>query len=122
MIGATLGATVCVTVSLFTVGLWPKTVFVVLFFILYQQVENYLLVPRVLRNTVDMPSVVVLLVALVGGALLGLAGTLMAIPIAATVKVAISSSPETGHRGVRVATARPDTPRRQPAGDRATGG
>jgi predicted PurR-regulated permease PerM len=90
MIGATLGATVCVAVSLFTVGLWPKTVIVVLFFILYQQVENYLLVPRVFRNTVDMPSAAVLLVALIGGTLLGLAGAVMAIPIAATVKVAMS--------------------------------
>jgi predicted PurR-regulated permease PerM len=90
MIGATLGATMCVLVSLFTVGLWPQTVIVLLFFILYQQVENYLLVPRVYRNTVDMPSVVVLLVAMVGGSLLGLVGVIMAIPIAATVKVAMS--------------------------------
>jgi predicted PurR-regulated permease PerM len=90
MIGATLGASVCVVVSLFTVGLWPKTVIVVLFFILYQPVENYLLVPRVFRNTVDMSSSAVLLVALIGGTLLGLAGAVMAIPIAATVKVAMS--------------------------------
>ena len=122
MIGATLGATVCVAVSLFTVGLWPETVVVVLFFILYQQVENYLLVPRVFRNTVNMPSVVVLLVALVGGSLLGLAGALMAIPIAATVKVAMSSPRGTSHGGVGVATVSPDTPRQEPAGDRAMRG
>jgi predicted PurR-regulated permease PerM len=90
MVGATLGATVSILVSLFTVGLWPKTVVVVLFFVLYQQLENYLLAPRVFRNTVDMPSAAVLLVALVGGTLLGLAGAVMAIPIAATVKVALS--------------------------------
>jgi predicted PurR-regulated permease PerM len=90
MIGATLGAVACVTVSLFTVGIWPKTVVVVLFFVLYQQVENYLLVPRVFRNTVEMPSAAVLLVAMVGGALLGLVGAVMAIPIAATVKVVMS--------------------------------
>jgi predicted PurR-regulated permease PerM len=91
LIGATLGATICVLVSVFTVDLWPKTVIVVIFFILYQQAENYLLAPRVFRNTVDMPSVAVLLVALVGGTLLGLVGAIMAIPIAATVKVAMSS-------------------------------
>jgi predicted PurR-regulated permease PerM len=90
MIGATLGATICTLVSLATVGLWPQTVAVVVFFILYQQVENYLLVPRVFRNTVDMSSVAVLLVALVGGSLFGLAGAVMAIPVAATVKVAMS--------------------------------
>ncbi|WP_432838054.1 AI-2E family transporter [Dactylosporangium sp. CA-092794] len=90
MIGATLGATVCVLVSLLTVGLWPKSIVLVAFFILYQPVENYLLVPRIFRNTVDMPSAAVLLVALLGGSLLGLAGAVMAIPIAATIKVAMS--------------------------------
>ena len=91
MIGATLGAVICVAVSLFTVGLWPQTVIVLVFFIVYQQVENYLLVPNVFRNTVDMPSAAVLLVALIGGGLLGLVGAIMAIPIAATVKVVWST-------------------------------
>jgi len=90
MIGATLGATICVLVSLFTVGLWPRTLLLVLFFVLYQLAENYLLVPRVFRNTVDMPAAAVLLVALTGGTLLGLAGVIMAIPIAATVKVVVA--------------------------------
>jgi hypothetical protein len=44
----------------------------------------------VMRNTVDMPSVAVLLVALVGGTMLGLAGAVMAIPVAAAVKVLMS--------------------------------
>jgi len=92
MVGATLGATVCVTVAMFTVGVWPKAVILVLFFVLYQPVENYLLVPRVFRNTVDMSSAAVLLVALIGGTLLGLVGAVMAIPIAATIKVAMSPS------------------------------
>jgi predicted PurR-regulated permease PerM len=94
MIGATLGAVICIVVSLFTVGLWPRTVIVLLFFIAYQQVENYLLVPNVYRNTVDMPSAVVLLVVLIGGSLLGLVGAIMAIPIAAAVKVLLSSPKE----------------------------
>lgn len=90
MVGATLGAAICVLVSAFTVDLWPATVIVVLFFVLYQQVENYLIAPRVLRNTVDLSSVAVLLVALIGGTVLGLVGAVMAIPIAATVKVLMS--------------------------------
>jgi len=90
MIGATLGATICVLVSLFTVGLWPRTLLLVLFFVLYQLAENYLLVPRIFRNTVDMPAAAVLLVALTGGTLLGLAGVIMAIPVAATVKVVVA--------------------------------
>jgi predicted PurR-regulated permease PerM len=90
MVGATLGAVICLVVSLFAVGIWPRTVIVLIFFILYQQAENYLIAPRVLRNTVNMPSVAVLLVALIGGSLLGLVGAIMAIPIAAAVKVLMS--------------------------------
>jgi predicted PurR-regulated permease PerM len=90
MIGATLGAVICLLVSVLTVGIWPRSVIVLLFFIAYQQLENYLIAPRVMRNAVDMSSVAVLLAALIGGAVLGLVGAIMAIPVAATVKVVIS--------------------------------
>ena len=90
MIGATLGAAVCVIVAAFTVSIWPRAIIVLIFFLLYQQLENYLIAPRVLRNTVDMSSVAVLLAALIGGAVLGLVGAIMAIPIAAAVKVIMS--------------------------------
>jgi predicted PurR-regulated permease PerM len=87
MIGATLGAVVTVLVTWITTDLWPTTVIVIIFFVVYQQLENYLIAPRILRNTVDLPAVAVLLAGLVGGTLLGLIGALMAIPIAAVVKV-----------------------------------
>ena len=90
MVGATLGAVICVAVSAFTVDIWPGAVIVLIFFLAYQQVENYLIAPRVMRNTVDLPAVAVLLVALIGGAVLGLVGAVMAIPVAAAVKVLMS--------------------------------
>jgi predicted PurR-regulated permease PerM len=90
MIGATLGAAACVAVAVLTRGIWPEGVLVLAFFILYQQLENYLIAPRVLRGAVNLSSVGVLLVALVGGTVLGLIGAVIAIPIAATVKVAVS--------------------------------
>ncbi len=90
MIGATLGAVICVGVAVFTVDIWPAGVVLLLFFIGYQQLENYLIAPRVMRDTVDMSAVAVLLVALVGGTLLGLVGAIMAIPLAAAVKVILS--------------------------------
>jgi predicted PurR-regulated permease PerM len=98
MIGATLGAAICVLVSVLTVHIWPASVVVLLFFILYQQVENYLIAPRVLRNTVDLSSVAVLLVALIGGSVLGVVGAIMAIPIAAAVKVLVSPAIATMHQ------------------------
>lgn len=87
LIGATLGAVVCTIVAVATTDLWPNTVLLAVFFLVYQQLENYLIAPRVLRNSVDMSAVAVLLAALMGGTLLGLIGALIAIPIAAAIKV-----------------------------------
>ncbi len=87
MVGAALGAVICVIVAFATTELWPNTVLLAVFFLLYQQLENYLIAPRVLRNTVQIPAVAVLLAALVGGSVLGLIGALIAIPVAAAVRV-----------------------------------
>ncbi|HTJ35595.1 MAG TPA: AI-2E family transporter [Dactylosporangium sp.] len=86
MIGATVGAAGCCLVALVT-GDIVSTIVLVVFFVAYQQVENYLIAPRVLRNTVDLSSIAVLLAALTGGAVLGVVGALMAIPIVAAAKV-----------------------------------
>jgi predicted PurR-regulated permease PerM len=90
LVGATIGAVVCTVVAAATTNLWPNAVLVGLFFVVYQQLENYLIAPRVLRNSVDMPSVAVLLATLLGGSVLGLLGALMAIPIAAAIKVIVT--------------------------------
>ncbi|HEY6415628.1 MAG TPA: AI-2E family transporter, partial [Acidimicrobiales bacterium] len=57
------------------------------FFIVYQQIENYVIQPRVMGRTVEMSAGVVILAVLIGGALLGVVGALLAIPTAAIVKV-----------------------------------
>ena len=87
MIGATLGAIVCVGVALLTSNLWPETVIVALFFVGYQQLENYLIAPRVQKQAVSLSAAAVLLAGLIGATVLGLIGALMAIPIAAALKV-----------------------------------
>jgi predicted PurR-regulated permease PerM len=90
LIGATAGAVICVVVALGTTNLWPNTIALAAFFLIYQQLENYLIAPRVLRNAVDLQAVAVLLVALAGASMLGLVGTLMAVPLAAAVKVVVA--------------------------------
>jgi predicted PurR-regulated permease PerM len=89
MVGATIGAVSCVAVALFTRNI-PGAVGLIIFFIIYQQVENYLIAPRVLRNTVDLSSAAVLFTALIGGTMLGVVGALMAIPVAAAIKVLVT--------------------------------
>jgi predicted PurR-regulated permease PerM len=90
MIGATLGAVIGVTVALFTTGIWPTTVLVAAFFIAYQQLENYLIAPRVLKTTVELGAAAVLIAGLIGAAVLGLVGALMAIPVAAAFNVLLN--------------------------------
>ena len=65
----------------------PVVAGVAAFFVLYQQLENYVISPRVMRDAVQMPAVAVLLAALLGGSVLGLIGALMAIPVAAAIRV-----------------------------------
>jgi predicted PurR-regulated permease PerM len=59
----------------------------VLFFIAYQQFENYVLAPRVYKGAIDLSPAAVILSTLAGGILAGFAGALLALPIAATIKV-----------------------------------
>ena len=56
---------------------------------IYQQFENYVLVPRVMRNAVDLSSPAVLIATMIGASLAGFAGALLALPVAATVKVVL---------------------------------
>jgi predicted PurR-regulated permease PerM len=84
-IGATLGAAVAATVAAFA-GL-PEFIATVAFFIVYQQVENYVIQPRVMGRTVEVSAGVVILAVLIGGALLGVLGALLAIPTAAIIRI-----------------------------------
>ena len=90
MIGATIGAVVCIAVALLATRLWPTTVLVAAFFVVYQQLENYLIAPRIMRRPVQLSPAAVLLAGLIGGTVLGLVGALMAIPITAGLKVLLT--------------------------------
>ncbi|HEV2757543.1 MAG TPA: AI-2E family transporter [Actinomycetota bacterium] len=85
LVGATLGAVPAVIVAFF-VSL-PVGIATLAFFALYQQVENYVIAPRVMTKAVDLSPAAVLVSALAGAALLGVPGVLMAIPAAAAMKL-----------------------------------
>ena len=85
-VGAVIGAAVASVVAAF-VGI-PQLIATAAFFVVYQQVENYLIQPAVMRRAVDMPAPVVIVAVLIGGTLLGVVGALLAIPTAAIIKVA----------------------------------
>jgi predicted PurR-regulated permease PerM len=83
MIGATIGAVIVTAIGFATdvkIGLACA-----IFYIVYQQVENYVIYPRVMSKSVDVPGAVTVIAALVGAALLGVVGALLAIPTAAAI-------------------------------------
>ena len=83
MIGATIGAVIVTAIGFATdptIGLAC-----LIFYVVYQQVENYVIYPRVMSRSVDLPGAVIVIAALVGAALLGVVGALLAIPTAAAI-------------------------------------
>lgn len=83
LVGSITGA---VIVSLVALSVSPITALsVAIYYAVYMQVEAYLISPRVMRKAVDVPGAVVVVAALAGGALLGVLGALVAIPVAASI-------------------------------------
>jgi predicted PurR-regulated permease PerM len=66
---------------------WTKLAGVLLFFAVYQQVENAILTPRIMKLSVDLPPLAVIIALLIGGALAGVLGALIAVPTAALLAV-----------------------------------
>ena len=81
MIGATLGAAVVCLVAFFDEP--RKALIALVYYLVYQQLENYVVAPRVMQHTVSVPGPVTIVAALAGAALLGVLGALLAIPVAA---------------------------------------
>ncbi|NUO91321.1 MAG: AI-2E family transporter [Dermatophilaceae bacterium] len=81
MVGATLGASVVAIVAFFDEP--KKALIVIIYFVVYQQIENYAVMPRIMQRTVAVPGAVTVVAALAGGTLLGVLGALLAIPFAA---------------------------------------
>ncbi len=83
MIGATLGAVIVSAIGLATdvqVG-----IACIVFYLVYQQIENYVIYPRVMSKSVDIPGAMTVIAALIGASLLGVVGALLAIPTAAAI-------------------------------------
>lgn len=67
-----------------------RLIAVILFIVVYQQIENYLIAPRVMKRAVDLSPPSVILALMIGGSLAGFFGALLALPVAALVKVVVN--------------------------------
>ena len=54
-------------------------------YVIYVQIENYVVTPRIMKKTMSVPGAVTIISALIGSSLLGLVGGLLAVPVAAAI-------------------------------------
>jgi predicted PurR-regulated permease PerM len=97
--GATIAAVLVTTVAFLDTT--TAGIIVLVFFVLYQQLENHVIQPVVYGRTVQLSPLVVLIAVLIGAELAGVIGALAAIPVAGTLQVVIVDWLE--HRGEGVA-------------------
>lgn len=86
-IGATLGAIPVVGVALFES--WWKGLIMLIVIIVYQQIENSVITPKVFQKAIDLHPFLSFVVVLFFGALFGIVGTLLALPITAAIKIVL---------------------------------
>lgn len=88
IVGSVTSAAIITMISLATLP--PSTVLVIaLYFLVYMQIEAYVIAPKIMRRAVNLPGALVIVAALSGGALLGMLGALLAIPVAATIMLIV---------------------------------
>jgi predicted PurR-regulated permease PerM len=92
ILGPWLGGVPAVIIAL-TQG-WEKALLVVGFILLLQMTENAILVPRIMRGAVGLTPLTVFIAILVGTEFAGVAGALLAIPVAAAIQVLLSQYTE----------------------------
>jgi predicted PurR-regulated permease PerM len=86
-VGATLGAVVAAIVAFFVSV--PVGIAALIFFIAYQQLENWIIYPRVMKKSVNVSDLAAIVSVLLGASLLGIVGALLAIPICAAVQLIV---------------------------------
>ncbi len=88
LVGTLTGSTIIVLICLIP-GLGSPTTALVaaIYYLVYMQLEAYVISPRIMNRAVSVPGAVVVIAALAGGSLLGLLGALVAIPVAASILI-----------------------------------
>jgi predicted PurR-regulated permease PerM len=90
LVGTLTGSIIIVLVCLIPGLGSPLTALVAaIYYLVYMQIEAYLLSPRIMNRAVKVPGALVVIAALAGGSLLGILGALIAIPVAASILLII---------------------------------
>ncbi len=88
LVGTLTGSTLIVLTCLLPgVGSVTTAIAAAIYYLVYMQIEAYVISPRIMSRAVAVPGAVIVVAALAGGSLLGLLGALIAIPVAASVLI-----------------------------------
>jgi len=85
VLGAAVSNVLALLVS--AIDSWGRVLGVAIFFLVYLQIENSWLIPRIMKHRVQLPALAILVALLLGSAVEGIVGALVAIPTAVLVAV-----------------------------------
>jgi predicted PurR-regulated permease PerM len=87
LVGTITGAAI---VTLVALSVSPTTALIAaIYYLIYMQIEAYLISPKIMSKAVSVPGAVVVVAALAGGSILGVLGALIAIPVAASIMLIV---------------------------------
>lgn len=90
VVGSTIGGIIVALIGL-TQSL-PIAIATAVFYTFYRFLEDYLLTPKIMARTVQVPGLLTVIATLIGGTLFGIIGALLAIPVAATLKLLLEET------------------------------
>ncbi|HME59443.1 MAG TPA: AI-2E family transporter [Terracidiphilus sp.] len=84
-----VGAAVCIALALLVAAIdsWGRVLGIAIFYVIYLLVENYYLVPRIMKNRVGLPGLAILIALVLGSTLGGVLGAMVSVPTAVLVAV-----------------------------------
>ncbi|MBU1119715.1 AI-2E family transporter [Patescibacteria group bacterium] len=85
-IGATIAVALCALIALITVGLWPAVILLAIFLV-YQQIENNFIIPKVIGNAIGFKPVIIMLGVFTFLILFGILGALVAVPLMVMLQI-----------------------------------
>ncbi len=85
VLGVTISLVLAVLIA--AIDSWGRVLGVAIFFLVYLAIENYILVPRIMKHRVNLPALAIFIALLLGSALEGILGAMVAIPTAVLVSV-----------------------------------
>lgn len=90
VVGSTLGGVIVALIAL--TNSLPEAIATAVYYAFYRFLEDYLLTPKIMARTVQVPGLLTVVATLIGGTLFGIIGALIAIPVAAAIKLLLEET------------------------------